>query len=371
MARRAYVVRFHHPRRHRALGAVTVAAALVVAATMSAPSSGAVLAPEQSAPEGGTQIVWSRFTDADPSAANIVSKESATHRVRELTHNAPGVADIDPAISPDGRRVAFERDLPDGSTRIGLVDANGLHERLLDLGCADPCAVDLTPTWSPEGRHLVFTRVVGPFDAPNESARSAVLMTTDLTGMRITRLSERGIDGAYEDYRASFSPDGYVVFVRVRNSDGLSAVYRMSPRGRHVRRLTPWALDADLPWVSPATSGPTEDLIVFETFGHGAPEGQVQAVATVPGDCPSVAACAEDIKVLTDRQPDLVANFNPTWSPNGMRVAFVRFEALEGQPPRGDIWTMRWNGKHKRAVSRSPQFEFRPSWGVAPPHREH
>ena len=134
-----------------------------------------------------------------------------------------GVHDIDPAISPDGRWVAFERDHEDGSADIGLVRADGRDEHVVDLGCTEPCADDLGPTWSPDGKRLLFTRVVGPFDAPNESAASAVLWTSDLEGKHVRRVSEPGIDGVFEDYRATFAPAGYVVFVRVRDADRAAA----------------------------------------------------------------------------------------------------------------------------------------------------
>ena len=63
-----------------------------------------------------------------------------------------------------------------------------------------------------------FTRVMGPFDLVNDSARSAVLWTATLDGTDLQRLSEPGIDGVYEDYFARYSPDGsYIVFTRVRN----------------------------------------------------------------------------------------------------------------------------------------------------------
>ncbi len=313
-----------------------------------------------------TQIAWSRFTDREFSAARIVSSKSRGDRVRELTHSRNGVSDIDPSISPNGRWIAFERDFPNGSTAIGIVGANGRHERVLDLGCERRCAADVSPTWTPDGHHLVFTRVIGPFDGPNNSAASAVLMITDLAGHNVARLSEPGIDGDYEDYKASFAPRGYVVFVRIRNSDVRAAVFRMSRDGMHVRRLTAWRLDADLPWISPARSGPTKNLVVFETFGHGAPRGLTQAVATVPARCRPIARCKRSLNLLTSQHSDPVANFNPTWSPHGRRIAFVRFRAVDGSTPRGDIWTMRWDGTHKQVFARSPLFEFRPSWGVAP-----
>jgi len=274
--------------------------------------------------------------------------------------------DIDPAVSPDGRWVAFERDFPDGSAHIGLVRSNGTREHLLRSVCVAPCEAALAPTWAPDGRHLVFTPVIGPFDQPNESARSAVLMTTDLRGRSVRRLSQAGIDGAFEDYHASFAPAGYLVFVRVDNATLRSAVFRMNARGGHVRRLTPWRLDADIPQVSPARTGRSKNLVVFETYGHGAPEGTSQAIATVPATCRPVSRCAQQVRLLTSARALPVHNFNPSWSPDGRRIAYVRFRGFDDRPPRGDIWTMGSRGHPKQRFSRSPLFEFRPSWGVAP-----
>jgi TolB protein len=308
-------------------------------------------------------IVWSRFVDLDFSAARIVlARPDGTH-VRELTHSANGVVDIDPKVSPDGRRVVFERDLPDGSATIVVVRTDGSGEHALDLGCTDPCAADVTPTWTPDGRHIVFTRVVGPFDKVNDSATSAVLFVANLSGRHPTRLSPLGIDGVYEDYNASFAPAGYLVFTRVRNADIKSAVYRMDRNGA-TSRLTPWSVDADEASVSPARSGPTRDLVVFETFGHGPPDGVAQAVATTRARCHSADGCPGHIRYLTSPSSLPVQNFNPAWSPSGRRIAFVRFSFDPSAPPaRGDIWTMTWKGTAKKAVTASPVFDFRPAWG--------
>ncbi|MGN6574290.1 MAG: TolB family protein [Nocardioides sp.] len=214
----------------------------------------------------------------------------------------------------------------------------------------------------------MFSRVSGLDLTSDEdqSADSAVLWLSDLQGRHLRRLSQRGIDGRLEDYRASFAPAGYIVFVRIRNSDGHLAAFRMSRNGRHVRRLTPWSLDADLPWVSPARRGRSEDLVVFETYGHGAPDGTSQAIATVPATCRPAASCRHRIRLLTSPSALPRQHFNPTFSPDGRRIAYVKFRGYQDAPPEGDIWTMRWNGTDKQRFSRSPLFEFRPSWGVSP-----
>jgi Tol biopolymer transport system component len=278
-----------------------------------------------------------------------------------LTHPAPGVVDVDAQISPNGRRVLYERDLPDGSSHIGLVNSDGSGDHLVSLGCTGPCLGDLTPSFTPDGEHVIWTRILGPVDQAGNAA-SAVLWKARLDGTHRQRFSQPGIDGTFEDYRARFAPGGYLIFVRLRDSDMDQAVFRMTADHRHIRRLTPWALDADIADISPAQSGPTEGLVAFETYGHGAPHGRGQAIATVPAACRPVSTCVSEIRRLTPTDDPKHENFNPAWYPDGVHLAFTRFADTH---QKGDIWMMRWNGKHQRPVSQDARFEFREDVGVA------
>jgi Tol biopolymer transport system component len=315
---------------------------------------------------GGGRIVWTRIA-ADSPRTQIVSARPDGAQLRELTHPKKHRFDIDAQISPDGSQVALGREMGQTTAQIILVGADGRNERVLDLGCVDPCALDSAPTWLGTGDRIAFTRVVGPFDLPHHSAHAAALQTARPDGSDVQRLSEPGIDGTFEDYHAHVSPDGsYIVFIRVGH-DGV-AVFRMNADGSDVRRLTPWGLGADLPDISLATSGPTKDLIVFETYGMGAPEGKNSNVATVPSTCASVSDCRKQIKYVTDHGAGRVASFNPAWSPNGRRIAYTVFKADDDDHPCcvGDIWTIGPDGRHRKPVSRAPEFEFRPDWGPAP-----
>ncbi len=343
---------------------------LILAWVVSTPgASGATARGGSALPESleGSRIYWSQFVDLDFSAARIVAANPHGRHLRVLTHPAAGVQDINPKVSPDGTQVLFERDRPNRSV-VGIVGSNGDGERVLDLPCTDPCAGVSAPTWAPDGRHVVFTRVVGPFDEVNGSARSAVLWRSDLSGRHLVRLSEPGIDGTFEEYGATFAPDGYIVFLRVRNADIKSAAFRMNLDGTHIRRLTPWSLDADELSVSPARAGSSRDLVVFETYGHGAPDGKAQAIATVSAESHCGQGCADHVRYLTSAGSLPVQHFNPAWSPNGRKIAYVKFSYVESRtvPVHGDIWRMRWNGTHKTRVSHSPLFEFRPAWGPKP-----
>jgi len=319
-----------------------------------------------------SRIVWSSI-DSDFARQRLVTAAPNGSDLRDLTDpKAAHTQDIDAQLSPDGTQVAFERDLRNGKTsQIVVIGADGQNERVLDFGCVDPCAVDVTPTWAPGGARLDFTRVVGPFDLPGHSAHSAVLWSGLLDGTGVMRLSEPGIDGVYEDYSARYSPDGsYIVFTRVRLDPFNSAVFRMNADGTDVRQLTPWKLDADLADLSLATSGTTKGLVAFETYGHDEtrPKGKTQNIATVPTTCAAVSDCREHIQYLTHLKHPPGARFNPSWSPNGKRIAYVKFRGGTKNHPCcvGDIFTMRADGSHRKPVSTSPLFEYRPDWGAGP-----
>jgi WD40-like Beta Propeller Repeat len=317
------------------------------------------------AASSASTIVWAR-SDKDGSRQRIVAARPDGSWLHAISQPKKGGSDIDAQISPNGRRVVWERDFFDESIlpEIHVADISGKHRRKLDLGCVAPCLLDSGPTWLRGGGRLAYTPVIGP--STSEPATSAVLQTSRLDGSSPRRLSEHGIDGRFEDYYADYSRDGsYVVFLRARLSPDSVAVFRMDADGTDVRRLTPWKLEADTPDLSLAKSGPTKDLAVFETYGHGGPpKGKASNVATVPTTCAPVSKCRKQIRYLTRHRGGPVASFNPSWSPNGRRIAYTRFK--DRPCCLGDIWTMRPDGSHRRAVSKSPLFEYRPDWGPAP-----
>jgi len=204
--------------------------------------------------------------------------------------------------------VIYERDAdesPSGTPppRLRVVDSDGGNERVLELGCTDPCAGDLQATWTPTAGRIAYARVVGPFDGPGGSGH------------------RRGLRG-----------------------------------------LRPLLAGRQLPRLHQGPERPLQQRRV--AFGHGAPKGKTQNVATVPANCASPRKCRKRIRFLTHLRRGPGARFNPTWSPNGKRIAYTRFKGDEKKCCVGDIYKMRPDGTHRRAVLTSKLFEFRPDWGA-------
>jgi Tol biopolymer transport system component len=313
---------------------------------------------ETRGPSRSGVIVWTT-READGSEHLLVARADGAHQ-RVLTPAVADSGDIDAQLSPDGRWVAYEHDAPDGST-LHLVRPDGTHDHVIDVGCVDPCVAVLSPSWLSSSR-LAFTLVKGPFDPVTFNAASAVLWTARLDGSDLRRLSPPGIDGSYEDYYLRVARDArYVTFKRIDNAGGHSALFRSRLDGTHQQQLTPWAISADVNDLSTAASGPTQDLVVFESFGRGDPDATFVDLATVPATCGSLADCTARIDWLTDNGSTGRRNANPQWSPDGSSMVFTDRPSIDDQ--NAEIWTMRYGGDRRVKISTSPGFDYRPAWG--------
>ena len=306
-------------------------------------------------------IVWTT-REASGSEHLMVARADGSHQ-RSLTPELPDTGDVDAQISPDGSWVAYERDTAD-SASVRLVRPDGRQDDMVDVGCSEPCVAAIGPTWLTNTR-LSFALVKAPFGQPNDSASSAVLWTSRRDGTHVRRLSRPGIDGVYEDLWAHRAPDGsYLTFLRRRNADLKSALFRMRPDGTHEQQLTPWDISADVNDLSTARLGPTKDLLVFDSYARGGSETSFVDIGTVPATCPDLQACTASIRWLTDNGATGRRNANPQWSPDGTSLVFTDRASID--EPNAEIWTMRYPGTDRRKISTSTNFDYRPTWGPRP-----
>ena len=164
------------------------------------------------------RIVFSRGsgTDQDICVCNL----DGSGTVKLLNSTA---IDRFPAWSPDGARIAFERDRPAYDAEIVVMGADGSSPYALTSNAVD----DGHPTWSPEGRRIAFsTSRDGNFEV--------YVMYDDGTGA--TRLTNHGASDGMPEWSSSQS-DRSIYFTSTRDA-GDAEIYRMREDGSAQTRIT-------------------------------------------------------------------------------------------------------------------------------------
>ncbi len=250
----------------------------------------------------------------EPMAAIVAAGTTATAAVLpdgtwrvELALLYPG--DTDPAVSSDGRRIAFVS-TRDGNEEIYVADAQTGDVRRLTRDLRP----DRRPAWAPHGRSLAWQS--GP-----QGAADLYVMRADGEGKRLVA------GGAGDDVDPAWSPDG-------------NRIAFSSTRGG-TRQL----------WAVPALGG--EPAQLTQTQGRArapawAPGGLRIAFALESGagsDIWTVALANGSTRKLTRGAP---WDSRPDWSPRGPHVAFAR--ATGG---RSSIWVVGADGAPGRPVEGS------------------
>ncbi len=263
---------------------------------------------------------------------------------------------FDPAVSPDGKRIAFARPNADGYASIVVARLDDAAQPRTITGPADGQLWQIQPTWSPDGQTLCYA-----------DALNLWLVHPDRgPARRLTRGGEGRASSSSpprigRDFAPTFSADGRsVVFSSFR--DGTRALWRVSLAGGEPERMTigsgpesEASISADGLRVAYSTYVDDYDVVVRDLRGgRAATIGSVLAdVAPViaPDDRAIVFASARRgglqdlwLQKLTDGLPDgsptrltdLPGDVNtPSFSRDGRWIAFKR--ELDG---RRETWVI-------------------------------
>jgi TolB protein len=190
------------------LGVVVIAGAAAAFALSAA--AGAQVVTGTAGPKA-THIAYMSKVDGE---ADIYSMTTEGFAVTNLTHDkAVGLrADSEPAWSPDGHWVAFQRtNTKAPGTRLFLVrsDGSGLHALAPSSSLT---ASDMHPNWSPDGTSIVFSSDrTGHFELYRVDVATGPV--TRWTGAKATQLTftKPGVD----NLEPAWAPDGKsIAFVR-------------------------------------------------------------------------------------------------------------------------------------------------------------
>ena len=280
----------------------------------------------------------------------------------QVTHTKYGYVDQNPDVSPDGARIAFQREGP-ASSEIWVVDADGSHLRRLTgtkKGCQPEFGTcDGQPAWSPDGRSIAFTRATGHVDQDGLSPwYGLMIMRKDGTHLRqLTQLS-RPTQG--EDHSPQFSPDGhYLVFERDNVRDarpaGGVALWTIDLKTGVERRITPWWVRAgDTPdWA------PDGSRILFHSNTLPKKDGVSANLYTIRPD-------GTGLRQLTFADDGVTQYLGSSYSPDGTMITFARRPATGGRDAdTADVYVMNLDGSDVANVTRTKKYDSFPDWGPA------
>jgi Tol biopolymer transport system component/DNA-binding winged helix-turn-helix (wHTH) protein len=268
-------------------------------------------------PDGKLLAFSDRTSPNEPTSIFLLSLDSFTVGRLTSTPGLPG--DYNPAFSPDGQTLAFNRG-SQGVTSIYTVPVAGGEERTVITGAQFGWGL----AWTPDGRDIVFGRA-------GWLARSGWLW----------KISRYGGDPE----RLQFGQEGTEPSIR-----GNLLAY-----ARQVTNLNIWkrkldALQGSAPerFLSSTTieSGPQfspdGSKIVFESTRSGAYE---------------VWLCRNDGSNLVQLTHLNTVTGTPRWSPDGLQIAFD-----SRAPGNADIYVMDSRGGALRKLTDEPYTDVVPSW---------
>jgi TolB protein len=157
--------------------------------------------------------------------SDLYDMDLNTRTMTPLTNGPRGSMNVEPAISPDGKQIAFSSDRS-GRPMIYVMDASGANPRRVSFAGY----YNSSPAWSPDGKKLSFASYVnGHFD----------IFVMDIDGKNLTKLtSARKPNGKGADNEdPTFSPDGRFVMYR-SNRSGTYQLYVVTIDGKNDYRLT-------------------------------------------------------------------------------------------------------------------------------------
>ncbi|TMM07490.1 MAG: hypothetical protein E6G02_01640 [Actinobacteria bacterium] len=239
----------------------------------------------------------------------------------------------DPAWAPRGDSIAFSAGKPWGQRYLAVIGANGRRPRMVLRGDASFIA------WSPDGKRLAFNRF------PELTDRVYVV----------------GADGSHphpvaaeESDAPAWSPDSQLIAYRQDRGDpetvsGPTAAYFLQ--------------------VVPAAGGKPRVLSRQHYASISTPswtsDGQILYSSVIGRNDFEIAEIDPSTTDITEFSYDFRDDVEPSWSPDGTQIIFVRglrIEYDDAEDVVGSIWVMAADGSGARQLTNSRKGDHYPAW---------
>lgn len=267
----------------------------------------------------GKSLAYSDRTFLNEAAAiYLLSLDSL--EVRKLTSPPGPVGDYNPAFSPDGRTLAFNRG-SQGVTSIYTAPVSGGKEQQLISGVQYGWGL----AWTPDGRHLIFAKA-------GWLANAGWLW-------KISR------DGG-EPVRLQFGQEGVQPSIR-----GNRLLYV-----RQAANINIWKRELD----SLASAGPSKKFLASTRMESGpqfSPDGSKIVFESTRTGAYEIWLCRSDGSGLMQLTHFNSSSGTPRWSPDGQQIAFD-----SRATGNADIFVVDSAGGAPRRLTSEPSSEEVPSW---------
>jgi TolB protein len=297
-------------------------------------------------------IAFRRYSDTAETHGVIFTIRPDGTGERQVTRPPDGATDEFPQVSPDGRRLAWERCPVSGSCAVYTAEIDGGNATRVELTCTlKPICDGANVGWHPDGDRLVLTRASGKAREGSfgDQIQRSELVDVDLGSGR-QRVIARLDNWQGDLNNASWSPDGDRLAF-----DHNFSVFHPRP-GRRVeivpadggkpKGLTPLGISAgDGPEWSP--DGGT---LVFRTNADSE-DGTGSQIVTIGVD----GGRLRRLDPFGDKRPVR----SSAWSPDGEWIVF----AAADKSGAFDLFVMRPDGTEPRPLTRTPMTDSAPDWG--------
>ena len=259
--------------------------------------------------------------------------------LRQLTKN--GSSDTDPAVSADGRRVAYmscETGCGDAPT-LHTMNADGTGQKLVDEN------ESFNPAWSPNGEWIVYALndyVYGSY--------ALAKIRPDGSGKKII---VRQKDYGYGPTDPAWSPNGKKIAYAGYTKDKRSDIFTVRPDGSDQTNLTrDSAYDYSPNWAPDGTK------IVFSSgvFAKSDPYDFLNVYKMKPDGSGKVRLTSEtsDSADILDREP--------AFSPDGDQITFMRNVRDCRRCSTAEVYKMNADGSQETNLTGDPAYDSYPDW---------